>query len=90
VKTQDFGLSDTRSGQLGAAALTAQHQQQGKNSIVLFSLQYYLFPQLSDDIVFILFGQLSKLHQFGFQGTSLRLFREHLQTFNRAYLSIRK
>jgi hypothetical protein len=37
LETQDFGLlSDTRFGQLVAAALTAQHQQHTKNLIVLF------------------------------------------------------
>jgi hypothetical protein len=44
VETQDFQLlSDSRFGQLGAAAWTAQHQQHTKNSIVSFSLQYYMF-----------------------------------------------
>jgi hypothetical protein len=80
----------TRYGQLGASALTAQHQQHTKNSIVLFSLQYHLFSQLLNDAVFILFGQMIVLHQIGFLGTSLKLFREHLQTFNRPYLSIKK
>jgi hypothetical protein len=33
-------------------------------------LKYFLFSQLSDDIVFILFGTMSELHQFGSLGTS--------------------
>jgi hypothetical protein len=40
VEMQEFGLlSDTRFGQLVAAALTAQHQQHTKNLIVLFYMQ---------------------------------------------------
>jgi hypothetical protein len=69
--------------QLVAAALTAQHQQLTTNSIVLFHLEYYLFSQLSYGIVFILFGQMSDLHQFGL----LELFLEHLETCNRPDLS---
>jgi hypothetical protein len=91
LEIQDFGLlSDTIFGEIVEAALTAQHQQHTKNLKFLLYLQYYLFSQLSDDIVFILFGQMSELHQFGLLGTSLELFREHLQAFNRPDLSIKK
>jgi hypothetical protein len=54
-----------------------------KQGIVLFHLHYYFLSQLSDDIGFILCGQTSELHQFGLQGTLLKLFWEHLQTLNR-------
>jgi hypothetical protein len=54
VRMQDFRLlSDMRFRHL-IAALTAQHQQHTKNLIALFYLQYYLFSQLSDDIVYFI------------------------------------
>jgi hypothetical protein len=45
----------------------------------LFYLHYYLFSQLSDDIVFISSAHMSELHRFGFLGAPCELFREHLQ-----------
>jgi hypothetical protein len=50
----------------------------------------YLFSQLSDDIVFVVFGQMSELHQFDFLGTSLERIQDHLETFNRPDLSMKK